>query len=155
VPSDEVSDGALPIDPDRGPEDTRVRFDVIAAIALGGALGAPARYEVSRLVHVAKDAFPWATFWTNITGSIMLGFVLVLLIERFPPSRYARAFFAVGFLGAYTTMSTFMVETALLVRDGRAVIAASYVASSMLAGFGAAWLGIGAGRALSRSTAGR
>jgi fluoride exporter len=85
----------------------------------------------------------------------VLGFALVLLIERFPPSRYARPFFAVGFLGAYTTMSTFMVETALLVRDGRVAIAAMYVAASMVAGFGAVWLGITAGRAVPRSVARR
>jgi CrcB protein len=138
------ADAGLPTDPDLGPWDARVGL----AIALGGALGAPARYEVSRLVHVAKDTFPWATFWTNITGSAVLGFVLVLLIERFPPSRYARPFFAVGFLGAYTTMSTFMVETALLVKDGRVAIAAIYVAASMVAGFGAVWLGVALGRAL-------
>jgi CrcB protein len=151
----EEPDAGLPTDPDVGPGDAGVRFDVVVAIALGGALGAPARYEVSRLVHVAKDTFPWATFWTNVTGSVVLGFVLVLLIERFPPSRYARPFLAVGFLGAYTTMSTFMVETALLVKDGRVAIAAMYVAASVAAGFSAVWLGIAAGRALPRSAARR
>jgi CrcB protein len=148
-------DAGLPTDPDLGPGDAGVRLDTVLAIALGGALGAPARYEVSRLVHVANDTFPWATFWTNVTGSVVLGFVLVLLIERFPPSRYARPFFAVGFLGAYTTMSTFMVETALLVRDGAVGIAAVYVAASMMAGFAAVWLGVAAGRALPRSAARR
>jgi CrcB protein len=155
----EDPDVAIPIDPDltpgghapdgRGRRSTRTgSLGVLAAIALGGALGAPARYEVSRVVHVARDTFPWSTFWTNVTGSLALGFLIVLIIERFPPSRYARPFVAIGFLGAYTTMSTFMVETALLIKDGRAPIAAAYVLSSTAAGFAAVWLGMAGGRVL-------
>src|SRR3954470_390450 len=110
----ERHESELPIDPDVVPADvvapspgadrsTRVRPSVLAAIAAGGALGAPARYEVAQVVHVAKDTFPWATFLTNVSGSLVLGFILFLLIERSPPSRYLRPFFATGFLGAYTT----------------------------------------------------
>jgi CrcB protein len=159
----------LPIDPDqptaadleRPARSTRrgghgrAQLDVLAAIAAGGALGTPARYEMSRLIHVAKDTFPWSTFWTNISGSLLLGFILVLLIERFPPSRYLRPFFAIGFLGAYTTMSTYMVETATLVKDGHAVPGVTYAVASMLAGFTAAWLGILAGRLVPLRDAGR
>jgi len=151
----EDPDTVLPIDPDLLRPDAppgRRRpprsLDVLAAIAIGGALGAPARYEVSRLVHVAKDSFPWATFWTNVTGSFALGLTMVLILERFPPSRYARPFVAIGFLGAYTTMSTFMVETAVLVKDGRAPIAAAYTLLSTAVGFAAVWLGMAGGRAL-------
>lgn len=119
-----------------------MQFDVLAAIAAGGALGAPARYEVAQLIHVAKDSFPWATFWTNVSGSFVLGFFLILVIERFPPSRYLRPFFATGFLGAYTTFSTFAVETDLLVKDGHAAIGVAYALGSLLAGFAAVWVGI-------------
>ena len=119
---------------------------MIAAIAAGGALGAPARYEVAQIIHVAKDTFPWATFWTNISGSFALGFLLILLIERFPPSRYLRPFFATGFLGAFTTFSTFAVETDLLVKDGHAVIGVLYALASLIAGFAAVWAGIVLGR---------
>ena len=149
----------MPLDPDLAPgapaPERRGRgsartgsVGVLAAIAIGGALGAPARYAVSRVVHVAKDTFPWSTFWTNVSGSLALGVVIVLILERFPPSRYARPFVAIGFLGAYTTMSTFMVEGALLVKDGRAPMAAVYVVSSSAAGFAAVWLGMAGGRAL-------
>jgi CrcB protein len=119
---------------------------VLGAIALGGALGAPARYGVAQLVHVAPDGFPWATFWTNISGSFALGLILALLLERFPPSRYLRPFVATGFLGAYTTYSTFAVETVLLAKDGRPGLALTYAAVSLMGGFGVAWAGIWAAR---------
>lgn len=119
---------------------------VLGAIALGGALGAPARYGVAQLVHVAPDGFPWATFWTNISGSFALGLILALLLERFPPSRYLRPFVATGFLGAYTTYSTFAVETVLLAKDGRPGLAFTYAAVSLMGGFGVAWAGIWAAR---------
>ncbi len=124
----------------------RVALDVLAAVAAGGALGAPARYEMARLIHVAKDSFPWATWWTNISGSLLLGFTLVLIVDRFPPSRYLRAFFAIGFIGAYTTFSTYMVESSLLIKDGHAPLGVVYVVTSALAGFAAVWIGMMAGR---------
>jgi CrcB protein len=119
---------------------------VLAAIAAGGALGAPARYGVAQIIHVAKDGFPWATFWTNISGSFALGLFLALILQRFPPTRYLRPFVATGFLGAYTTYSTFAVESDLLVKNGHPVIAAGYAAASLAAGFFAVWAGIWAAR---------
>src|SRR5437879_13535193 len=118
------------------------RRRVLAAIAAGGALGAPARYGVAQVVHVARDSFPWATFWTNITGSFAIGLILVLMLERFPPTRYVRPFLATGFLGAYTTYSTFAVETDLLVRNGHAAVGLAYALASLGAGLGAVWAGM-------------
>jgi CrcB protein len=115
---------------------------VLAAIALGGALGAPARHGLAQLTAVAPNGFPWATFWTNVSGSFALGLFLAVLIAQFPPSRYLRPFVATGFLGSYTTYSTFAVESVLLTRDGRAGTAAAYVAASLVAGFVAAWVGM-------------
>jgi len=169
VPADGGANGdaVLPIDPDLAPADPappapertpapdgpsrrrppgRQRLDVLAAIAAGGALGAPARYEITRTVHVTKGTFPWATFGTNVTGSLVLGFVLVVVIEHFPPSRYLRPFIATGFLGAYTTFSTFTVETATLVSDGHDVTGLTYLLASTAVGLAAAWIGIVAGR---------
>jgi CrcB protein len=123
---------------------------VLGAIALGGALGAPARYGVAELVHVSPDAFPWATFWTNISGSFALGLILTLLLERFPPSRLVRPFVVTGFLGAYTTYSTFAVEGVLLAKGGHTGLALAYTAASMMGGFLVAWAGIWAARTLSR-----
>jgi CrcB protein len=126
----------------RRPGRLRAQPDVIGAIALGGALGAPARYGVAQLVHVAPGTFPWATFWTNVTGSLVLGVVLIVVLERFPPSRYLRPFVATGFLGAYTTYSTFAVETVVLAKDGHLVVAGAYAVASLLVGFAAVWVGM-------------
>jgi len=124
----------------------RAEPSVLAAIALGGALGAPARYGVAQLIHVAPNSFPWATFWTNISGSFALGLILMLILERFPPTRYLRPFVATGFLGAYTTYSTFAVDTDLLFKDGHASIGLAYAAASLLGGCFAVWVGIRAAR---------
>jgi CrcB protein len=105
---------------------------------------------MAQLIHVAKDGFPWATFWTNISGSLVLGFIVVLVIERFPPTRYVRPFFAAGFLGAYTTFSTFAVETDLLIKARHLSTAALYASGSLAGGLAAAWAGILLARLLSR-----
>ncbi len=162
----------LPIDPDLAPTEPaepvrtsrahssaptpratptrRAEPSVLAAIALGACLGAPARYGVAQVVHVAKDSFPWATFWTNISGSFLLGLILAVLVARFPPTTYLRPFVATGFLGAYTTYSTFAVETDLLIKNGHAPIALAYAAASLIAGFVAVWVGIWAARSVAR-----
>ena len=126
----------------------RAQPPVVLAIALGGALGAPARYGVARLVHAAPDGFPWATFWTNLTGSFALGLILVAILEWFPPTRYLRPFVATGFLGAYTTYSTFAVETDLLVKNGHAAVAVAYAVASLGGGILAVWAGIWTARAV-------
>ncbi len=151
----------IPIDPDLAPDDPdqpapgrprrqaprqRMRPDVLAVIALGGALGAPARYELSRVIGVGATGFPWGIFWVNISGSLVLGILIMLLIERRPPSRYLRPFLAVGFLGAYTTYSTYMVDADLLIKDGHAPTAVAYVLGSAVAGLAAVWAGILIGR---------
>lgn len=147
--SDQQQEHVVPIDPDL-PLQPLARLDprAVVAVALGGALGAPARYGISQLVPTAKDAFPWATFWTNVSGAFALGFILIWLIDRYPPSTYLRPFLATGFLGAYTTFSTFAVDADLLVKDGRPGLAVLYVIASLTAGLLAVWAGIGLGRTL-------
>jgi CrcB protein len=136
----------------RGAPRTSRRADprVLAAIALGAMPGAAARYGLSRLVPVHPGGFPWATFGTNVSGSFALGFLLVTLVERFPPSRRlhvgVRAFAGTGFLGAYTTFSTFSVEADLLVKDGHAATATAYVAASLVVGLAVALAGMVAAR---------
>lgn len=142
------TNAAVPRDGGRRPG-----FWVLAAIALGGALGASARHGLAQLAPVEEGAFPWITLVVNVTGSFLLGAVLVLLLERFPPSRYLRPFVATGFLGAYTTYSTLAVEIVMLARDGRLATASTYVAASLVAGLGAVWVGMSLGRALPLSPA--
>lgn len=122
------------------------RPDVLAVIAIGGMLGATARFKLSEALHTTADRFPWATFWTNLSGSFLLGFLLVVLLERFPPTRYLRPFLATGILGAYTTMSTYTVETALLFKDGHAATAMLYGLGSIVVGVFLAYAGIATAR---------
>jgi len=126
---------------------THAHPGALVAIAIGGALGALARYEVSQWIHSPKDTFPWATFWTNITGAFVLGMFLTVVIDRFPSRSYPRPFFAIGFLGAFTTFSTLAVETVTLVKDGHPALGIAYLAVSIAAGLAVAYTGIAAGRA--------
>jgi protein CrcB len=119
---------------------------VLAVIAVGGMLGAAARYGVAQWLPSRPGRFPWATLWTNLSGSFLLGLVLVLLLERFPPTRLIRPFLATGILGAFTTMSTYEVETALLIKDGHPATGITYGVGSVVAGLVLAYLGILAGR---------
>ena len=144
--------GRTPIrEPGRPLTRRRSRNDprALAAVSLGGALGAPARYGIAQLVSITPGTFPWGTFWINVSGSLTLGFILLLVLERFPPTRYIRPFVATGFLGSFTTYSTFAVETDLLVKNGHGVIALAYVAASFATGFLAVWAGMSLARAVS------
>jgi CrcB protein len=123
---------------------------MLAAIALGGALGAPSRYGVAQLIGAGAGGFPWSTFVINLTGSFALGVLVVLLLDRLPAMPQLRPFLTTGFLGAYTTYSTFAVETDLLIVDGHAGTAVAYVVASFLGGFAAAWSGVAVGRSLQR-----
>jgi CrcB protein len=139
-------DNVMPIDPDLDPRDPGRRPGVLAVIALGGMLGATARFKIAEALPAEPGQFPWATFWTNMSGSFLLGFLLIVLLERFPPTRYVRPFLATGILGAYTTMSTFAVETALLLKDGHTATALLYGVGSLAAGVALAYAGIVAAR---------
>jgi len=132
------------------PEQPRARRErrpgVLAAVAAGGALGAPARYGISLAVTISPGTLPWGTLGINLSGSFALGAVLAVLLVRFPADRYLRPFLATGFLGAYTTYSTFATETDLLVRNGHAAVAAAYTVAGVGGGLAAAWAGLAAGR---------
>ncbi|MCA1843682.1 MAG: fluoride efflux transporter CrcB [Actinobacteria bacterium] len=123
---------------------------MLFAVSLGGALGGPARYGITQLVAISPGTFPWGTFWINVSGSFALGLFLTLVLERVSPTRYLRPFIATGFLGAYTTYSTFAVETDLLVRNGHWVVALAYAVASLAAGFSAVWGGVLTARSIPR-----
>ena len=113
------------------------------AVAAGGAVGAMLRYFIS-LSGVSRIAqpFPTATFVINITGSFIVGFFLTLVTERIPINPHVRLAVAVGFVGAYTTFSTFEFETARLLVGKDFLYAFLYVVLSFAVGFGAVWAGI-------------
>lgn len=118
----------------------------ILAIAAGGSLGTLARYGVERTLAVPEHAFPWPTFVVNVAGSFLLGVVVTLVVERWPPTRFVRPFAAIGFCGGFTTFSTMMVEAAQRGQHGRVGLALGYLAASVVAGVAAAVLGMAAAR---------
>ena len=111
-------------------------------MALGGVLGALSRYLLgSWLAVAAGSGFPWATLQINLSGSILLGF----LLRSFPTwgtSTDARAFLTVGFCGSFTTFSTFTVETVLLAQSGAYALAAAYALGSLALGVAGVVLGM-------------
>jgi CrcB protein len=117
------------------------------AIAVAGALGALSRYGVSLLVGARpRGSFPFATFVVNISGSFVLGFIAGAIGARFNP--HLRAALIVGFLGAYTTFSTFSLETVHLIEEGAMWVAAANVLGSVAAGLVAVYLGTLVGRSV-------
>ncbi len=118
----------------------------IVAIAVGGSLGTLARYGVERSLAVPTAQFPWATFLVNVAGSFLLGVVITLVVERWPPTRFVRPFAAIGFCGGFTTFSTLAVEVAQRGQHGHLGLAAGYLAASLVFGIAAALLGTVAAR---------
>jgi fluoride exporter len=117
-------------------------------VALGSALGAPTRYVLDQLVQSRHDrVFPWGTFCVNVTGSFALG-LLVALASRQGVETWLVAAAGTGFLGSYTTFSTFTWETLRLVEEGAVLAACLNVAVSIGAGAGAAAGGLLLGTAL-------
>ena len=105
-------------------------------IGLGGFLGAVARYAVSVWIGQRWGrVFPFGTFFINVSGSFLIALVMSLSTERLMINPQWRLFLAVGFLGAYTTFSTFEFETGNLLRDGEWMIAGLNVVLSVVAGF--------------------
>ncbi len=104
------------------------------AIGLGGAAGAVARAAVGLWLNprdTGAGAIPWGTLAVNVIGSLALGVLLGLLLSERMTSPTAKALLATGFCGAFTTFSTFSVETVTLARSGHALAAATYVALTM------------------------
>lgn len=121
----------------------------ILGIALGGAIGTLFRYWVSTAVHsvVSRD-FPYGTLLINVSGSLFMGFLYVLLVERLAVGVEWRSAILIGVLGGYTTFSSFSIETFLLFEDGGQMKALMNILLSITLCLVAVWLGIMAGRRL-------
>jgi len=116
-------------------------------IATGGALGALLRFWSSQWVHgVMGRDFPYGTLLVNIVGSLLMGFMFVMLLERFNLGPEWRGLIMIGFLGAFTTFSTFSLETLHLLNSGELLKAALNVVLSVVLCIAAAWLGMLIGR---------
>ena len=113
----------------------------LLVVASGGALGAVARYLASGWVQdLTGGFFPWGTFAVNAAGSFLLGFVLVWL-QSTVASPETRQFITIGFLGSFTTFSTFSFEATAMLRDGEWWRAGGYVMGSVTLGIVAVLVG--------------
>jgi len=121
----------------------------LAAVAAGGAAGALLRFGVSSGAdRLLGRAFPWSTLLINVTGSLALGALYALLVERELFSPALRGLLMVGLLGAFTTFSTFSLETVHLLERGELARALAYVAASVLLCVAGCWLGLHLARQL-------
>lgn len=121
----------------------------LLAIGLGGAVGAVLRFMVSTGVHrFAGRDFPYGTLSVNVLGSLLMGFLYIVLIERASLNGEWRALLLIGLLGAFTTFSTFSIETLNLIENGELLKAGVNVALSVGLCLLAVWVGVFAGRQL-------
>ena len=121
----------------------------ILIIGLGGFLGAVVRYAIGLWIGQRWGrSFPLGTFFINVSGSFLIGFLMSLFTDRLMLNPQWRIFLVIGFLGAYTTFSTFEYETGALVKDGEWLVASLNVMLSVFVGFAALKLGEGAARVL-------
>jgi len=116
-------------------------------IAFGGALGAVLRYGTSLSVHsVMGRDFPYGTMVVNVSGSLFMGILSIVLIERFNVDPEWRAAILIGLLGSFTTFSTFSIETLNLLEQGDVVRAVSNMFISVIVCIAAVWVGVSLGR---------
>jgi CrcB protein len=119
-------------------------------IGIGGALGSIARYAVSLWVFERMGTrFPYGTFVINMTGCFIIGFALTILDDHMALSPAWRLAIPIGFVGAYTTFSTFEYETLRTVQHGQASLALLYVGLSVVIGYACVWCGSLVGRLIS------
>jgi len=119
----------------------------LLAIAAGGALGSVMRYLVSTGVYaVAGRGFPYGTLTVNVAGSLAMGLLFVLLIDRAGADGFWRMALLVGFLGAFTTFSTFSIETLNLMQGGEFTKALVNILFSVTLCIAATWIGMRIGR---------
>ena len=119
----------------------------LLAIAIGGSLGAVMRYLTSTGVHrLFGTEFPYGTLTVNVIGSLLMGFISILLLERLMLADFWRPIIIIGFLGAFTTFSTFSMETLNLIEAGEMAKAFLNMFINVSFCLGATWIGVIAGR---------
>ncbi|MEU6182452.1 fluoride efflux transporter FluC [Streptomyces coeruleorubidus] len=127
----------LPVKPGRSRR--REQAEILAVIAAGGIIGACARYGATQVWPTAPTAFPWTTFWVNVTGCAAMGVLMVLVTERCAAHPLVRPFLGTGVLGGYTTFSSATVDTQRLLDGGRPGSAFLYAAATLAAAVFAVW----------------
>ena len=121
----------------------------LLAVAAGGAAGAVMRWLMaSGIQRMAGGAFPWGTLVVNALGSFLLGFLFVWLIERSSASELMRLALTVGFLGAFTTFSTYSLESIRLLQEGALAMAFGNIIGQVVVCLLLTWLGVQLARVL-------
>ena len=119
-------------------------------VGLGGCLGSIARYALGVWIYERVGTrFPYGTFVINMTGCFLIGLTLAVLDARAALPAAWRQAVPIGFIGAYTTFSTFEYETLRAAQQGQSAVAAGYLLLSIVVGFAAVWIGQAAGRLVS------
>nr|WP_246102279.1 fluoride efflux transporter CrcB [Streptomyces piniterrae] len=118
----------------------RGQWPVLGVVALGGALGASARYGASLLWPTAAGAFPWTTLIVNATGCAVIGVFMVVITDVWAAHRLVRPFFGTGVLGGFTTFSTYAADIQQLMAAGRAGTGLAYLALTLVAALASVWI---------------
>jgi fluoride exporter len=121
-------------------------MSVVIGVALGGLFGALSRYGLDRHEQHGDSAFPWSTFAINVSGCLLVGFLVAALVDRHSAPDWLRAALVVGFCGGYTTFSTFAQEALDLLEARDVVLAVASVAGNVVLGVIAVLAGVRLGR---------
>jgi len=128
----------------------RPPWAVLGVVAVGGVLGALARYGIGLAVPHPPTGFPWATFAINVSGCLLIGVLMVLVTDVWPGHRLLRPFLGTGLLGGYTTFSTYVVDVQHLLAAGAARTALAYLVGTLLAALVAVQIGMAATHRVTR-----
>lgn len=125
---------------------------MLAVIAAGGVLGSLARHGAASLQPDSDSGagWPWAILVVNVSGCLLIGVLMAVLLDLTAPHRLLRPFLGIGVLGGYTTFSTYVVDTQRLLADGRVLAALTYFLVTPVLALLAVWLGTALTRALRR-----
>ncbi|MFI8822427.1 fluoride efflux transporter CrcB [Streptomyces sp. NPDC053431] len=130
----------------------RAQLPVVGVIALGGALGATARYAATLAWPTPAGAFPWTILTVNAVGCAVLGAFMVLATETVtPPHPLLRPFLGTGVCGGFTTFSTYALDTQRLLADGEVARGMAYLSATAVTALAAVWAAVGATRAVVRA----
>ncbi|MDR3083506.1 MAG: fluoride efflux transporter CrcB [Streptomyces sp.] len=148
VPHPKSADAAGATAPERFPRPSpwQGQGPVVAVVALGGGIGAGARYAASLLWQVPTGGFPWTIFWVNMIGCAVIGVFMVVITDVWAAHRLVRPFFGTGVLGGFTTFSTYAVGIQELLEAGHPRTALAYLFATPLGALTAVWLGMTAAR---------
>ena len=143
--SADAADAAVPR-PVRRPSPWHGQGPVVAVVALGGGVGATARYGASLLWPVRTGGFPWTTFGVNLVGCAVIGVFMVVITDVWAAHRLVRPFFGTGVLGGFTTFSTYAVDIQKLVDGGHPRTALAYLFATLCGALASVWLAMTAAR---------